>query len=218
MKYCPHCKVSVTGRGAHCPLCQGELSGEGTPPAFPALTPVRTHKFFLRLLVFLSIAAALICVLINYIIPTNVFWAFFVVAGIACIWLSVGVALRKRRDLLKNISWQAFLLSMLSILWDVCTRWRAWSVNFVVPCIFLTTMLLTPLLARIMRLPRRSYLVYFCLVGGFGLIPAAFLLTGLVTVPLPSLLSVGVSLVSLVALGVFGGPVILEELRRRFHL
>ncbi len=218
MKYCPACKVSVTGYGACCPLCQGELRGEGEPSPFPTIETTRTHKLFLRLLVFISLVSVLICVIVDHLIPTTVAWSWFVVAGVACVWLSLGIALRKRRDLLKNISWQAFVISMLSIGWDVFTRWRGWSVNYVVPCVFLVMMLLTPLLARILRLPRSAYLVYFCLVAGFGLIPAIFLLTGLVTVPLPSLLSVGASLISLVAMCVFSGPVLLEELHRRFHL
>lgn len=218
MKYCPCCKVSVTGQSTRCPLCQSELTGEGTPSAFPQIQRTRTHTLLLRLLVFLSLAAALICVFINLMFPTNVFWAFFVVAGVACLWLAVGVAIRKRRDLLKNISWQAFNISVLSILWDYFTRWRGWSINFVVPCVFLTMMLLTPLLAKLLHLPRSAYLVYFCLVFGFGLVPAIFLFTGLVTIPLPSILSVCVSIASLIALMVFGGKVILEELHRRFHL
>ncbi len=218
MKYCSACKVSVTGYGARCPLCQGELRGEGEPSPFPAVLSTRTQKLLLRLLAFISIVSVLICVLVNHLIPTTVVWSWFVVAGVACVWLSLGIGLRKRRNLLKNISWQAILISMLSIGWDVSTHWRGWSVNYVVPSVFLVTMLLTPLLARILRLPSSAYLVYFCLVAGFGLIPFIFLLTGLVTVPLPSLILLAASLILLVAMCVFSGPILLEELRRRFHL
>ncbi|MGE4548478.1 MAG: DUF6320 domain-containing protein [Intestinibacillus sp.] len=218
MKYCPNCKVSVSGMPARCPLCQSGLTGEGTMSSFPPPLQQRTRQFFLRLLIFLSVAGALICVLINTLLPRTGAWSLFVVAGIACLWLSLGVAIRKRRSLLKNITWQAILLSTLAIVWDISTGWRAWSVNFVVPCIFLANMLLTPLLARLMRMPTSAYLVYFCLVFTFGLIPAAFLLTGLVSVWLPSFLSVACSGISLLALCVFGGRTMLDELHRRFHL
>lgn len=218
MKYCPHCKVSVVGMPARCPLCQSALSGEGTLSPFPRPQPQRTRQFVLRLLIFLSVAGALICVLINSLLPHTGAWSLFVVAGIACLWLSLGIAIRKRRSLLKSITWQSILLSALAIVWDVVTGWHAWSVDFVVPCIFLANMLLTPLLARLMRMPTNAYLVYFCLVFTFGLIPVAFLLTGLVVVWLPSFLSVACSGISLLALCVFGGRTMLDELHRRFHL
>lgn len=219
MKYCKSCKASVQGMPTRCPLCQGALEGDGTPSPFPPLHPApRARTLFLRLLVFVSVAAAVICVLVNWMLPHTGAWSLFVVAGIACLWLSLGVAIRKRRSLLKNITWQAVLLSALAVVWDICTHWHGWSVNFVVPCIFLATMLLTPLLARLLRMPSNAYLVYFCLVFSFGLIPVAFLLTGLVTVPLPSFLSVGCSALSLLALCVFGGRAMLQELHRRFHL
>ena len=218
MKYCPKCKVSVAGRPTRCPLCQGPLTGEGTPSPFPPAQPQRTRQFVLRLIIFLSVAAALICVLVNMLLPRTGAWSLFVLAGIGCLWLSLAVAIRKRRSLLKNITWQCMLFNALAIMWDVFTGWHRWSVNFVVPCIFLVTMLLTPLLARLLRMPTSAFLVYFGLVFTFGLIPLAFLLTGLVTVPLPSALSVGFSGLSLVALIVFGGRTMLEELHRRFHL
>lgn len=219
MKYCKLCKVSVYGMVSRCPLCQGALTGEGVPSPFPPVQrDTRAQRLFFRLLIFISIAAALVCVLVNALLPRTGAWSVFVVAGIACLWLSAGVAMRKRRSLLKNISWQAILLSALAIIWDICTHWHAWSVNFVVPCVFLATMLLTPLLARLLRMPSNAYLVYFCLVFSFGLIPAVFLLSGLVTIPLPSFLSVGVSVLSLLALCVFGGRAIAAELHRRFHL
>ncbi len=218
MKYCAGCKLSVTGDSMRCPLCQGRLSGNASPAAFPPLETHHARKILLRIFLFVSIAVVLLCVFINLIAPTNVFWSFFVLAGVACLWLSVGVAIHKRRDPLKNICWQAFIISLLSIIWDIFTRWRGWSVNFVVPCVFLTTMLLTPLLAKILRLSHSAYMVYFCIVFGFGLIPAVFLFTGLVTTVIPSLLCLCVSALSLIGLVVFGGKEIAEELRRRFHI
>lgn len=218
MKYCPNCKVSVKGMSRSCPLCQGLLRGDGTPPPFPPPQQHRDRRFFLRVLVFLSIAAALVCIIINRLLPHTGAWSLFVAAGILCLWLSLAIAIWKRRSLLKNITWQSILFSILAIAWDLFTGWHAWSVNFVVPCIFLATMLLTPLLARLMHMPTNAYLVYFCLVFTFGLFPLLFLLTGVVTVVLPSVLSVGFSALSLLALCVFGGRAMLDELHRRFHV
>lgn len=218
MKNCPNCKIMVQGHLMHCPLCQNALKGNGTPSPFPLIVIPRSHKLFFRLLIFLSIAAALVCVVVNSALPHTGAWSVFVVAGVACLWISLGIALHKRRDLLKNIAWQSVVLSALAIIWDVGTNWHRWSVNYVVPCIFIVTMLLTPLLARLLKMPRHSYFVYFFLVFCFGLIPIAFLALKWVTVPLPSFLSVGFSAVSLLAMLVFSGKSMGRELHRRFHI
>lgn len=217
MKYCNACHLSVTGHSKYCPLCQCVLTGEDTPPVFPKIQKPRT-AVWLRLLVFISIVAVVLSVYINTIISTSIFWAMFVVLGIASLWLSIGIAVRKNRDILKTITWQAFLWSALSIIWDYFTNWKAWSVNFVVPCIFLVTMIATPIISRIMKLPQNAYIFYFILVFGFGLIPAIFVTTDLVTIPIASYISVVVSLISIVALAVFGGRVIIAELYRKFHV
>lgn len=218
MKYCAHCKVSVTGHWKRCPLCQNTLTGEDSPDVFPIVEKPHTNRLFLQLLIFLSIAAAAICGLINSTLPQTGAWSVFVIAGILCMWISVGIAILKRRSLLKNIAWQAFAFSVLAILWDYFTHWHAWSVNFVVPCILVFTMLLTPLLIHFLNLPLGTYLVYISLVFLFGLIPAIFLLLHIPTIALPSLICVGFSLISLAALLAFHGRKLLQELQRRLHM
>lgn len=218
MKYCRHCKVSVTGHWRQCPLCQHALSGEDTAAPFPEIQEPPSKKIVVRLLLFLSMVPVALCALINLALPDSGVWSLFVAAGVLCMWLSLGIAFLKRHTVLKNIAWQAFVLSVLAILWDHFTHWHAWSVNFVVPSILLITMLLTPLLAVVLQLTPGAYLVYFCIVSLFGLVPVAFLLLGIATVPLPSIICVGVSLISLIALVVFSGRTMLDELYRRLHL
>lgn len=217
MKQCAYCKVSVVGHMKKCPLCQNTLAGEDTPDVFPTVDTPVTNRFFLRLIVFLSLVAAIVCVVVNTALPHTGAWSVFVVAGVVCIWISLGVALLKRRSLLKNIIWQAFLLSVLAILWDYFTGWHVWSVNFVIPCILFVTMLLTPGLAYFLRMTIGSYLVYICIVFLLGLVPAGFLLLDIPTIVLPSIICVGYSVILLTALLVFCGRTLLGELERRLH-
>ena len=61
MKYCEKCRVSVPGDLRTCPLCQGDLSGQGEPGrgTFPALpAPKHPHRGLLQLIGLGTIAAA----------------------------------------------------------------------------------------------------------------------------------------------------------------
>ncbi len=218
MKYCRHCKVSVTGQMTRCPLCQNTLRGESSLSAFPVVEQQVSRKLFLRLMLFFSILVMAVCVIINLMLPHTGAWSLFVIAGVVCMWISLGIALLKRRSILKNIVWQTFIISALAMLWDYFTGWYGWSVNFVVPIVLFITMLLTPLLAHILKVSASAYVLYFCIVCLFGLVPVVFLLLDLVTIPLPSLICVGVGVVSFIALMIFSGRAMREELHRRLHL
>ena len=52
----------------------------------------------------------------------------------------------------------------------------------------------------------------------FGIVPLVFLLTGMLAVILPSLLCVGISVISMAALFLFEGERMMTELRRRLHI
>ena len=72
--------------------------------------------------------------------------------------------------------------------------------------------------ARLYRVPSGSFIVYICLDALLGIVQLVLLFTGLVEVPLPSLLSIGLCVVTLAALFLFRGRNAKEELRRRLHL
>jgi hypothetical protein len=88
MQYCKHCGVHLRGAAQKCPLCQGPLVGEGNPKdaAFPVV-PEKPSRRLLAWAAFISIAAAAICVTINLILPVGGWWSFFVLAGIASLWI-----------------------------------------------------------------------------------------------------------------------------------
>ena len=97
MKYCAKCKVTVTGAGTRCPLCQGGLQENGEPDVRGAIFPnipdtLHKHSLFFRILILVSVAAVVICGVINLILPEHGWWSLFVLAGVVCGWISLAVA------------------------------------------------------------------------------------------------------------------------------
>ena len=133
-------------------------------------------------------------------------------------WLSLSIAIRKRYNMLKNLSYQVTVASILSLLWDIFTGWHGWSVDFFIPAAFVSAMAATAVLARIFKIQPGTYIIYSFLLMIYGIIPAVFVVSGLSAVIYPSLICVACSLFSFAALLIFEGRNMIEELKRRLHL
>ena len=221
MKICEKCAVSISGAFEKCPLCQNTLAGDGTNehepfPFVPLIS--RKHSLFFRFLLLCSAIVVILSVTVNLAFPKSGFWSLFVVAGMVCVWIDLLIAIHKRHNILKNLTYQVTVVSILSVLWDIFTGWHKWSVDFVIPIAFIAVMTAITILARILKMSTGSYIIYSFLLILYGIVPVVFILSGLSAVIFPSLFCVAGSLISLTALLVFEGRNMAEELKRRLHL
>lgn len=219
MRYCEKCKVSVRDSREDCPLCQGPLSGEPEPGVFPRLPDGKPpYHLLIRGMIFLSIAAVVVCFAINMLVPSGSWWAVFVAAGIACMWVCLWSVIRQRSNIPKNILWLVFWLSLLAALWDVFTGWHRWSINYVVPSLCVFAMAGMAVIARVLHLRVEDFFIYIVIDGLFGIVPILFLLFRWVTVVYPSVVCVACSLLSLAAILSFEGERLRAEWKKRMHL
>ncbi|MCL2634002.1 MAG: DUF6320 domain-containing protein [Oscillospiraceae bacterium] len=230
MKTCEKCTVTVTGGFEKCPLCQNTLNIDNQSQnenenviqnneTFPFIPLVKhKHNLLFRFIQFFSFVAVIISVVINAMVPQSGLWSLFVVAGVACVWFSVAVAVRKRRSILKNLAYQVTIICILSVLWDVVIGWRGWSVDFVIPIAFVAAMSTTAIIARILKLKTQAFIIYSFVLMIYGVIPIIFVLTGLCKIIYPSMICVAISLISFAALIIFEGRNMSEELKRRLHI
>ena len=221
MKICERCAVTVSGGFVKCPLCQNALKGENANEyeVFP-FVPLVKHKHY-TLYRFLQLCSSVIVIAslsINWMLPQTGYWSLFVLAGVACVWLSLVTAIQKRKNILKNLAYQVTIVSVLSVLWDIFTGWNGWSVDFVIPISFVCVMAATAVLARILRMQTDVYIIYSFLLILYGIIPAIFVVSGLSAVIFPSVICAACSLFSLAALLIYEGRGMIEELKRRMHL
>lgn len=181
-------------------------------------TPSRTALTGLRIFSFTCTAAVVICWMLNYLLSPGEWWAGYVTAGVFCTWLLIMVGFRKRRNPLKNGMWQLVIVTAGSVLWDVFTGWRGWSVDFVIPLASLVTLLSMVILSAACRMEASEYLFYLVQAGAFGLIPFILLLAGVVTVPYPSVICAGISLLFLIGLVIFKGKEFANEVQKKFRV
>lgn len=220
MFYCPNCKVNIAGRRKRCPLCQGSIQGEGdTVEVYPLIPTVfKEHKPYFRVLLFISVIAAIVCLGINAMIPSSGLWSLIVVAAIACVWLSSAIAINKRRNIIKNLMWQVVTVTGLCVLWDLVTGWRGWSIDFVLPILSVCALACILIILRVLKRYIADYMIYLISAAVLGILPLILWAVGLVQVAYPSLICVGLSLIGFSAIAIFQSENLWAELKRRFHL
>lgn len=220
--YCEYCKMRVLDDTQRCPLCQNALRGEGDSKdvVFPKLSPKewKKRKLLLRIFVFVSFAAVVVCLTVDALLPKSYRWPWYVAAAVLCMWFCLANALLRRHNIPKNILWMVLWISLIAVAWDLVTGWHHWSVDYVIPALCVTAMAAVAAVSRAMGRQLTEYMVYLIIDSLFGVVPLIFLLLGWVKVRYPSILCAAGSVLSLGALWAFQGAAMMEEVKKRLHL
>lgn len=219
MMYCKKCNVSINGNKKCCPLCQGTLLGKPSTEAYPQIElPRYTRHFLIRLISFIAIATAVICVFINIMIPTKVFWCWFAVCGIFCGWITAMIGIIYRKRLISNIMLQLFIITAMCFLWDKFTGWHKWSIDFVLPCSCFASTVAICVLSIVKHIPKNEYMVYLIINGIYGIVPLIFIVNGVLNVIYPSAICTALSIILVSAIFLFYGRSVSSEISKKMHL
>jgi hypothetical protein len=213
--------VTVRGISAQCPLCSNTLQPDeaGTQGRiFPVVPPRFERNMAYRIMLFASITIIVCSIAVYLLFPSRVNWPFFVVLGILSMWASFITIVRKMHNITKTIMWQVFVVSVLAVIWDWRTGWLDWSLEYLIPILNVSAVIVMYVTAKAMKLGARDYIAYFLLGGLFGIIPVLFIAFGLIKVIFPSIISVAGSVIFIAAIVIFHGDNIMSELQRKMHI
>jgi hypothetical protein len=218
MLYCENCNVSITSNHEKCPLCQGDAVGEPSKTnTFPIIKEKRhLINLILKISALITIVTSAISVLINLGFGGS--WSLYVIAGFITGWIVIWITVKMHGNITKNTIWLTIIISILSIIWDISTGYRGWSIDYVVPIICCFAMVEMFIVANIMKLRIEDYIVYLIIDIIFGIVPLVFFLLGIVKNIYPSLICVAGSIISLAILIIFEGKALKAEIVRRIHL
>ena len=168
---------------------------------------------------FVCIVVAVVIAIINLNVTPNSYWGLITCSGILSMWSTLAVGFFKRHNLLKNAVWQLVLVNAGAIIWDISTKWKAWSLNYVLPLVSLAIIASLLILIRVLRLKPKEYMIYLFMVSAYAsIVPGILLLLGLITLPLPSTICVGIGIVTMVALSMFKRRELTDEFEKKFHV
>ena len=196
-------------------LKKEEISYKEEKNEFPGCGEIqqKEDRKVMQIFSFLCIVVAVVCGMLNYLTLETLNWFWFAAAGCFCGWLVVFVTYAKRRNILKNETWQLLIITVLCILWDHFTGWRGWSLDFVFPFGSLSVLGSVPVIARVNHLESEEYLYYFMQAAMIGCVPLILLWTDLVHYKIPSVVCVGISFLVLAGLFIFQK----KNMTREFH-
>ena len=220
MKQCRECGVAIATPAVRCPLCGAPLQQGpgGEKPAYPKFVESRKRYYFVRrLLLFLSILSAFVCILVNLLATPEFWWWPFVVTGLVYVWCAVPHIFRKGGNLGGKLLMQVVCASALFVALDFETQWRGWSVTFALPLVFCAGIIGVLILILCNRTNWAVYVLYQVTLAAFGFIPLCLYLAGVSTSLLTALLPTCLAAASLAMLAAFGDRSIKNEFKRRLH-
>jgi hypothetical protein len=195
--------------------------GEDVFPEIPPMqaSPQASFKRLITLIAFGTIAVAVISVAVNIsLFSGGVWWFLFVFAGLASLWLSFLVINRQWWDIPKNIFLQLIVISIMVLLWDFFTGFYKWSLNFVIPILFGSSMVALAAFAKVRKLRVEDYVLFLGIISVISIFSLLLIIFNVVTVVYPAVICFALSIISLGFLLLFEGKSLREELRRRMHL
>ncbi len=222
MPKCASCGINVTGERHLCPLC-GRVIGEATEETFDAFPRVPLHmryNLILKISTFTMILAIIVINIINYLFIPDLAIYVPLSLGVVCAWLIINVGFQKRKNIPKNIMYEAVLSMILCIIWDKLTGWIGWSIDYVLPVTSAALVLFYFIMGIVDKRRLTAYVGYLVLseigiaattvllfIGVFDGISIYF-----------AALSVAVGLTLLIAQMIFRGKSFFSELYRWLHI
>lgn len=223
MVYCENCKASIKGDWEICPLCQTSMKQENSEDKKTGTSFLNDPLLFNRdqakqTFFRVSLLLILLYFIAQIFYPFKFFGLEYILFGLFITWTLGIIFVRKRRNLAKVITYYLLLISLATIYFDYLFGWRGWSITFVVPIISMSALLAIFIAMQVINLKVQDYVLYLQLAALFGLIPLLFLIMNWVGHPLPSLLSVILSIIMFIGVLIRYRKLLIRELQKRMHI
>lgn len=170
MQYCPKCKIDIRGNKSCCPLCQGQLTKTPEDPAFPALKKSHVTSFsIIKLATFIFITIEIVMAAAGYLakheagVPLP--WVPLVMIGTAVAWADLILALYLRNNVMKIITFEAYIAMVIDYVIDRMTGYYGWSVIWMIPATFAGLAIVTVVIGKAAKLRLEDYIIYLLADG-----------------------------------------------------
>lgn len=222
MKYCKSCSVHSFDDSKRCVLCGSmmEVSDDGpTHHRYPEYVIKRSEfSFIKKMYIYLSIIIVITSIAVDIWRESLISWSLLSVSVVLYSWTIIYHAIKNNVHIASKILVQAISGAIFILLIDIFFGYEGWSVNYVIPQVFMVANVVIFILMMINRMSWRDYVFYQLVMTLLGLVPMFFMLFGWITRPLMSVSSFVLSLAILLGTFIFGDKTVKGELIRRFHL
>lgn len=223
MKKCEHCGVFIDESLHCCPLCRrdvGDIAAgleNSRYPGYGAANLQFRQKFQKKVLLFLVITVISICLLINMFSGMSTPWFLYVACPLLYALLLVNNTILSKMHTGAKILLQIAGVSVLLFLLDLGSGYIRWSVNIVIPFLFVAGTFLITIIMLKKRMLWSEYIGYVIALIFLGFLPVLLYLTGVSDKLWASAVSALYSLLTTIGMLLFSNKQFKNELVRRFH-
>jgi hypothetical protein len=221
MHKCPNCGVQVSQKT--CPLChEKKVSSEdnGDEKWYPDydIAQQKIRSRISRLSIFTGTLAVLICLIINVIVIPQFLWFFYVAVAVFYTLVLLSHTILSASHIGGKITAQVVSLTILLLVIDAMSGNLQWSVDYVVPFLIISGIILLSMI--ILRVPLKwtGYLSSLLMMLGLGFLPIILYSAGIADVLWPSLTAALFAVAIFSVFLIFANQTFMTQLGRRFHL
>ncbi|KKK35899.1 hypothetical protein WN59_03585 [Salinicoccus sediminis] len=222
MKQCEECRIWTSH--AACPLCLGSMEGLSDGTEEKKYPSYMDRKFSRRrtpkMTMLAGITVILICLLINIVIMPQFLWIFHVAGAVMYMLVSFNHTILSKSHLGSKIVMQVMSLTILLLMIDSQSgaEFLSWSVNYVVPFLIISGMVMITSIVFFRRIKWSSYFSFMIMMLILGFLPAALFAAGITTVIWPSAVAAAYAVSVIIIMMLFAQQALLTQLGRRFHI
>ncbi len=223
MTKCNSCGVNIMDKTEYCPLCQNVMEAavaagaENT--AFPNVSRrIRKMVLAFKIVLFQALVVSGSCLFINYYTGVDIHWSWIVASAEAYSVLMCYVMQKEDAGYrMRTVAGLLGALAMIMVI-DMVFGFAGWSINYVAPIVMILVHLTLVILMIVNHRNWQSYLILQMGMVFISLILILLMKNGVITSPVLSFVAIGIGLIILLAVLVFGGPRAVNELKRRFYI
>lgn len=229
MQYCPHCKVYISTKTDFCPLCHKRIEANNqnaTVQTFPKYEKPLKDKLGLAkfLINILAPLAIFVTVLVNLLTYNGVLWSLIDTMAIIYLWAFGLWTFKKDGNIGKKIVVNAIAINLIIISANIFGYNLAtlpnelWSISYVLPFLIAVFMLANNIIMFTKKHQIKDFILSqfsLCFIA-FGVFIVA--MSGFTSVIFPAFIVLSIAVLTLLAFALFGKKMIMQELRKKFHL
>ncbi|MDF2984988.1 MAG: hypothetical protein K0R50_498 [Eubacterium sp.] len=223
MNRCEQCGVLLEDEAIKCPLCHrgtGEHKDSAVNKFYPVYEIIESGEdksVAKKVLMFVFLTVISICLLINLLTGISTPWFLLIACPLFFIVASITI-IKSGTHAGAKIFFQILALSGLLLIIDLLSGYYRWSVNIVIPFLFIIgTFMITIILIK-RKIYWNEYIGYIIAMMFLGLLPVLFYVTGISDQIWAGAVSALYSLLTAAGMLLFNTKKFKNEITRRFHI
>lgn len=165
---------------------------------YPRISNVKRQNIAISILLVISLLIMIVCILINQLIKTQVYWAGIVTISIVYIWITCLYSIYRSINIAFHVMMQTICISIFVMVLDYFIGFIGWSFGIAIPIIISVSNITMTILTIISRKKYAKYAIYQILIILFSIIPATLGLLHKIPIGLGMIISSAVTSISFI--------------------